>query len=116
MVSDGEKGFPGGSVVENPSANARDAGEVGLIPGLGRSPGGGNGNSLQYSCLGNPMDRGAWRATVYGIPKSDLTKQAREMVGRILTQDLAFSGFGGLGLSLTSLSKHIYHPNVYHNK
>ena len=42
----------------------------GLIPGLGRSPGEGNGNPLQYSCLGNPMDRGAWRATVYGIPKS----------------------------------------------
>ena len=116
MVSDSEKGFPGGSVVKNPSANARDAGEVGLIPGLGRSPGGGNGNSLQYSCLGNPMDRGAWWATVDGIPKSDLTKQACKMVGRILTQDLAFSGFGGLGLSLTSLSKHIYHRNVYHNK
>ena len=70
MVSDGEKGFPGGSVVENPSANARDAGEVGLIPGLGRSPGGGNGNSLQYSCLGNPMDRGAWWAAVYGVAQS----------------------------------------------
>ena len=82
MVSDGEKGFPGGSVVKNPSANARDAGEVGLIPGLGRSPGGANGNSLQYSSLGNPMDRRAWRATVYGIPKSDLTKQACKMVGK----------------------------------
>ena len=67
MVSDSEKGFPAGSVVKNPSANARDAGEVGLIPGLARSPGGGNGNSLQYFCLGNPMDRGAWRATVYEI-------------------------------------------------
>ena len=56
-----------GSAVKNPPDNAGDAG---LIPGLGRSPGGGNGNSLQYSCLGNPMDRGAWRATVHGVLKS----------------------------------------------
>ena len=48
------------------SANA----DVGSIPGLGRSPGEGNGNSLQYSCLGNPMDRGAWWATVHGVAKS----------------------------------------------
>ena len=47
-----------------------NAGDVGLIPGLGRSPGGGNGNPLQYSCLKNAMDRGAWRATVYGVAKS----------------------------------------------
>ena len=52
-------GFPGGSVVKNPPANAGDAGDRGLIFGLGRSPGGGNGNSLQYSWLKNPMDRRA---------------------------------------------------------
>ena len=52
-------GFPGGSVVKNPLANAGDRTEVGSIPGLGRSPGGGHGNPLQYSCLENPMDRGA---------------------------------------------------------
>ena len=52
-------GFPGGSVVKNPPANV---GDMGLIPGLGRSPGGGNGNPHQYSCLENPMDRGAWQA------------------------------------------------------
>ena len=46
------------------------AGDLGSIPGLGRSPGEGNGNSLQYSCLGNPMDRGAWRATVHGVANS----------------------------------------------
>ena len=63
-------GFPGGSVVKNPPANAGDAGDVGLIPGLGRSPGEGNGNPLQYSCLENPMDRGAWWATVHGVTKS----------------------------------------------
>ena len=60
------KGFPGGSEVKNPPANARDAVS---IPGSGWSPGERNGNPLQYSCLGNPMDRGAWRATVHGITK-----------------------------------------------
>ena len=64
-------GSPNGSVVKNLSAKARDAG---LIPGLGRSPGEGNGNLLQYSCLGNPMNRRAWWATVHGITKeSDRT-------------------------------------------
>ena len=48
----------------NPLANAEDAGDTGLIPGLGRSPGGGNGNPFQYSCLENPKDRGAWQAIV----------------------------------------------------
>ena len=47
-----------------------NAGDLASIPGLGRSPGEGNGNPLQYSCLGNPMDRGAWRATVHGVTKS----------------------------------------------
>ena len=56
-------------MVKNPPANA-DARDAGLIPGSGRSPGGGNGNSLQYSCLENSMDRGAWKATVHGVAKS----------------------------------------------
>ena len=55
------------SMVKNPSANTEDAGS---IPGSGRSPGEGNGNTFQYSSLGNPMDRGAWRATVHGVAKS----------------------------------------------
>ena len=59
--------FPGGSLVKNPPANA---GDLGVISGLGISPGGGNGNPLQYSHLGNPMNRGAWRATVDGVKKS----------------------------------------------
>ena len=59
-------GFPGGLVVKNPPANA---GNAGLIPGSGRPPGDGNGNPLPYSCLENPMDRGAWRATVLGVAK-----------------------------------------------
>ena len=61
------QGFPSGSVVKNPPANAED---VGLFPRLGRSPGEGNGNPLQYSCLENPMDRGAWQAKAHGVAKS----------------------------------------------
>ena len=62
-------GFPGGSVVKNPPADAGNAGDVGLIPGSQKFPGGENGNPLQYSCLGNPTDREAWRATVLGVPR-----------------------------------------------
>ena len=65
-------GFPGGSVVKNPLASARDTGHVGSIPGLGRSPGGGNDNTLQYSCLENPMDIGTWWATVHTVAKSQI--------------------------------------------
>ena len=57
-------------VVKNMLANVGDARDVGSIPGLRRSPGVGNGNQLQYSCLENPMDRGAWQATVHGVEKS----------------------------------------------
>ena len=60
-------GFPGGTVVKNPPANA---GDTGLIPGLGRSLGEGNGKSFQYSCLGNSMDRGIWRVRDHGVAKS----------------------------------------------
>ena len=64
------KVFPHGSVVKNLPAKAGDTGDVGLIPGLGRSPGGGNGNPLQYSCLKNPMDREAGLAIVQRVEKS----------------------------------------------
>ena len=63
-------GVPGGSVVKNSPDNAGDAGDKGLISELGSSPGGGSGSPFQYSCLGNPMDRGAWQATVQGVAKS----------------------------------------------
>ena len=64
-------GFSGGSVVNNPSANA---GDMGSFPGLGSFPGEENGNPLQYSCLVNPMDRGAWWAPVHGVTKElDMT-------------------------------------------
>ena len=62
--------FPGGSVVKNPPANAGDTSDVGLISESARSLGVGNGNPLQYSCLENLMDRGAWQATVHGVTKS----------------------------------------------
>ena len=67
-------GFPGGMVVKNPPTNAGDAGS---IPRSGRSPGVGNGNTLQYFYLGNPMDRGAWRATVHGVAKSQTRLSVR---------------------------------------
>ena len=62
------KGFPGGS--DGKESTCQDAEDLGLIPGWGRSPGEGNGSSLQNSCVGNPIDRGAWWATVHGITKS----------------------------------------------
>ena len=67
-------------MVKNPSANARDIRDTGSIPGLGIFPGGGNGNVLQYSCLENPMDRGAWWIIVHSVAEShttEATKHAR---------------------------------------
>ena len=64
-----QKGFPGGSEVK---ASACNAGDLGSIPESGRSPGEGNGNPLQYSCLENPMDGGAWWATVHWVAKSQI--------------------------------------------
>ena len=65
-------GFPG-VVVKNPHANAGDVRDMGLIPGSGRSPGGGHGNPLQDSCLENPMDRIAWQATIHRVTDSNMT-------------------------------------------
>ena len=62
-------GFPAGAVVNNSPPKAGDAGDASSISGSRRSPGEGNGNLFQYSCLGNPMDRGAWRDTVHGVAK-----------------------------------------------
>ena len=67
-----ERGFPGGAVEKNLLANARD---LSLIPRSGRAPREGSGNPLQYSCLGNPMDRRAWPTTVYGVAELDTTER-----------------------------------------
>ena len=61
--------FPSGSVLKNPPANAEAAGDMGLIPGLERSPGEGNDKPLQHSCLEKPMNRGGWQATVHEVTK-----------------------------------------------
>ena len=61
-------------VVKNPPTSAGDLRDAGSISGSGRSPGGGHGNPLQYSCLENPLDRGAWQATVHRFTKSDTTE------------------------------------------
>ena len=78
------QGFPGGSEVK---ASACNAGDSGSIPELGRSPGEGNGNPLQYSCLENPMERGAWQATVHGVAKS------RTRLSNFTTFTLGFSTY-----------------------
>ena len=63
-------GLSGDSVVKNPPTSEGDAGDMGSIPGFRRSPGVGNGNPFQYSCLGNPMEKGDWQVTVHGVTKS----------------------------------------------
>ena len=76
-------------MVNDPPANTKDAGNVGLIPGRGRCPGGGNGNPLQYSRLENPMDSGVWRATVRIVAESDMAD--RTHYPSRLTQSLVSS-------------------------
>ena len=71
-------GYPGGARVKDPPANAGDIRDMGLIPGLGRCPGEGHGNPLQYSCLGNPMGRRAWRCTVHGVHRESEMTEATE--------------------------------------
>ena len=77
------EGFPGCSVVKNSPANAGDLRGTALIPGSGRSPGGGHSNPLQYSCLQNPMDRGAWQAThsPWGHKELDATEWLVQLSG-----------------------------------
>ena len=72
-------------MVKNPPASAGGAGDVALIPELGRSPGEGDGNPLQYSCLDNPMERGAWRATVHGVTESQTRLSAHTHTSDFMT-------------------------------
>ena len=67
-------GLPSWCYGKLPACQFRNTGDMGLNPGLGRSPGGGHGNPLQFSCLDNPMDRGAWWATVHGAAESDMAE------------------------------------------
>ena len=78
-------GFPGGTSNKEPLANS-EIRDMGSIPGLGRSPGEGNGNPLQYSCLENPMDRGAWQAIVHGVVRVryDLVTKPPQILTRYL--------------------------------
>ena len=98
----GAMGFPAGSVVKNPPANAGDAGHAGLIPGSGRSPGEGNGCPLQYSCLGKPMDRGTWRATFMGSQRA-----GHDLVTK--RQQFSFSSNSNSGLVLQVLVRRSPH-------
>ena len=86
-------GLPSDSVVKNPPVNAGDIRDMGSISGSGRSLGGGNGNLLQYSCLENPKDRGAWGATVHGVARvghDSVTKQQETMVRQFLFETIVY--------------------------
>ena len=97
--------FPGGS---DDKESAHKAGDVGSIPGSGISPGEGNGNPLQYSCLENSMDRGAWQATVYGVAKSQ-TQLSDEHFDFISGWDMAL----GISPEFSSQEKKIFLICIY---
>ena len=101
-------------VVKNPPANAWNTGDLGSIPGLGRSPGGGNGNPLQYSCLGNPMDRGAWWATVHGVAKSQtwLSTHACMHSTILILSVYRFLNTSPYGLSTWLAWETLYHRSI----
>ena len=94
-------GFPCGSGLKNPPANAGDTGDSSSVPASGRSPREGNGNSLQYSCLENPTDWGAWWATVHGITKTRTRLSTHTVSSLLLIQK--FISFRSKSLSLTTL-------------
>ena len=97
-------GFPGGASDKEPSANAGDARDVDSIPGWGRSPGGGLGHPVQYSCLENPMDRGAWWATVHSVAKSRLGLKQLSMQHRwVVKSNTSYLSMNGTGLFTPTL-------------
>ena len=79
---------------QNPPASTGDEEDAGSVPGSGRSPGEGNGNPLQHSCLENPMDRGAWRATIHGVRKSQTRLSMFKYIGLLIQPPLQ-NGFTG---------------------
>ena len=87
-------GFSGGSLVKNLPADSGDRGDVGFIPGSGRSLGGGNGSPLKYPCLENPMDKGTCWATVHGVTELDTTEQLRKHT------DQSYAFFSEMSLQL----------------
>ena len=88
-------GFPGGTVVKSPLTKTGNGRDIGSIPGLGRCPGIGNGNPLQYYCLENSMDRGAWQATVHGVAKSRTL--LNEYIHTWNRPEETYHGLSGLG-------------------
>ena len=93
-------GFPDGSSGEESACNARDRGDVCLIAGWGRSPGGGHGNPLQYSWLENPMDRGAWQATVHRVAKSQPQLSNYAHTRALCMSEILYPGPHHIGKSL----------------
>ena len=109
--------FPGGS---DGKASVYNVGVLGSIPGLGRSPGKGNGNPLQYYCLKNPMDRGAWQATVHGVAKSQTRLRDRAYIffstGQVLLSALSWCStciFVSEGVFLMYLWREMYSTSTY---
>ena len=105
-------GFPGGATVKSLPANAGDTRDVRSIPGSGRMPGVGNGNPLQYSCLENSMDRGAWRAVAHGVAESDTTEWLTMYVGILLWSSERLH----LAISTRSWKVYIFQPFIYIQK
>ena len=86
-------------MVKNPPANTGDTRDLGSMPRLGRSPGGGNGNPLQYSCLENPMDRGAWWARVHVVTKSQTSLSTYNYLRKLLFTKIPLQKTNHLGKS-----------------
>ena len=110
-------GFPGGSAINSLPASAGDAKDVASIPGWGRSPEKGSCSPLQYSRLGNPIDRGAWQATVHGVPKElDRTEQLNNK--NVISSDIQRGNRQDrLRLESSTLpwAGHLYMPSIYGN-
>ena len=98
-----------------PKWSTWDAGDIGSIPGSGRSPGGGPSNPLQYSCLENPMDRGVWQATVHGVSKSQTRLSTHTPMGTLtIVSDWPPHSCSQLGEELTPAGRDVFHGLLFH--